>query len=218
MSIVELRREGEVFVLAMRAGENRFNRDFVDAVNAALDEVERSTGPAALVTTGEGKFYSNGLDLAWMTEQADAPAFVRDVEGVFARVLALPMITAAAINGHAFAAGAMLALAHDYRVMRGDRGYFCLPEIDINIPFTAGMNALIASRLSGPTLRETTLLGARVGGTDAVGMGIVDEAVAEDEVLARAVSLVAPHVGKTRATMAAIKREQHKATLEKLGR
>ena len=216
MSIVELRREGEVFVLSMRAGENRFNRDFVDAVNAALDEVEKSTGPAALVTTGEGKFYSNGLDLAWMTAQADAPAFVHDVEGVFARVLALPMITAAAINGHAFAAGAMLALAHDYRVMRADRGYFCLPEIDIDIPFTPGMNAMIASRLSGPTLRETTLVGARVGGTDAVRMGIVDEAVAENEVLARAVSLVAPHVGKTRATMAAIKREQHKTTLDKL--
>ena len=39
---------------------------FVDAMNEALDTVEGSSGPAALVTTGgEDKFYSNGLDLAW---------------------------------------------------------------------------------------------------------------------------------------------------------
>ncbi len=213
MSIVDLKREGDVFVLQMCAGENRFNGDFVSAVNAALDEVEASGGPAALVTTGEGKFYSNGLDLAWIGQQGDAHGFVREVEGIFARVLGLPMLTAAAINGHAFAAGAMLALAHDYRVMRNDRGYFCLPEIDIDIPFTPGMNALITSRLSGATLRETTLTGARVAAGDAVRMGIVDEAAEENEVLAKAVACVAPHTGKNRATMQAIKGEQHKRAL-----
>jgi enoyl-CoA hydratase/carnithine racemase len=201
----------------MKAGENRFNRDFVDSVNAALDEVEASSGPAALVTTGDGKFYSNGLDLAWMAEQDDARSFVGDVERVFARVLALPMITAAAINGHAFAAGAMLSLAHDYRVMRKDRGYFCLPEIDIDIPVTAGMNALITSRISGPALRETTLAGSRVGGEDAARLGIVDETVGENEVLRNAIAYVAPLAGKNRATMKAIKAEQHRATLALLG-
>jgi enoyl-CoA hydratase/carnithine racemase len=213
MSIVELKREGDVFVLAMRAGENRFNRGSVDAINAALDEVEASTGPASLVTTGEGKFYSNGLDLDWMAGIGDVTPFVRDVERVFARVLALPMITAAAINGHAFAAGAMIALAHDYRVMRADRGFFCLPEIDINIPFSPGMNALITTKLAGTVLRDATLTGARFGGTDAAERGIVDEAVSEDEVLPRAIALVAPHAGKNRDTMRAIKREQFKATL-----
>ena len=64
---IDVKREGEVFVLTMGNGENRFNRPFVTAFNAALDEVERSNGPAALVTVGgEEKFYSNGLDLDWM--------------------------------------------------------------------------------------------------------------------------------------------------------
>ena len=53
--MLDLRREGAVFVLTMRCGENRFNRPFLDALNAALDEVERSSGPAALVTTGAGQ-------------------------------------------------------------------------------------------------------------------------------------------------------------------
>jgi enoyl-CoA hydratase/carnithine racemase len=218
MSIVDLRREGDVFVLAMKNGENRFNRASIDAINGALDEVEASSGPAALVTVGEGKFYSNGLDLTWMAELEDAGAFVRDVEFVFARIMALSMVTAAAINGHAFAGGAMLALAHDYRIMRAGRGYFCLPEIDINIPFTPGMNALICARISGAALRETTLTGVRLDGADAARLGIVDAAVSDEaEVVARAVAAVAPHAGKNRATMQAIKREQFKSVLALLG-
>src|SRR5262245_51020594 len=60
MAFVDLRRDGDVFVLTMCDGENRFNRPSVDAWNAALDTVEASSGPAALVTTGTDKFFSNG--------------------------------------------------------------------------------------------------------------------------------------------------------------
>ena len=63
------------------------------------------------------------------------------VHELLARLLEIGVPTVAAIQGHAFAAGAMLALAHDERVMRADRGWSCLPEVDINIPFTPGMSA-----------------------------------------------------------------------------
>jgi enoyl-CoA hydratase/carnithine racemase len=72
------------------------------------------------------------------------------VEELLARVAALPMVTVAAIQGHAFAAGAMLTLACDFRVMRADRGFWCLPEADIGLAFSAGMTALIQSRLAAP--------------------------------------------------------------------
>lgn len=48
-------------------------------------------------------------------------------------MLTLPMPTVAAVTGHAFGGGALLAMAHDWRVMRGDRGYFCFPEVDIRL-------------------------------------------------------------------------------------
>ena len=70
--MIDLRRDGEVFVLEMQHAENRFRPDFVAAWNEALDEGEAAPGPRALVTTGSGKFYSNGLDLDWMTGEEPA--------------------------------------------------------------------------------------------------------------------------------------------------
>jgi len=45
-------------------------------------------------------------------------------------------------TGHAFAAGALLTLAHDYRVMRVGRGWFCLPEIKLKLVFSMDFLAL----------------------------------------------------------------------------
>jgi enoyl-CoA hydratase/carnithine racemase len=217
--MIELERQGAVFVLRMKEGENRLNREFLDGVNAALDEVERSEGEAALVTTGEGKFYSNGLDLAWLATGAEAPpAFLADVHRLFARLLRFPMATVAAINGHAFAAGAMFAIAHDFRVMRPDRGFVCLPEIDLAMgqPLTDGMYAVLGARLSPGALHELLITGRRYGGPEAAARGIVHEAPPEAEVLPRAIEIARELAGKDRATMAALKRGLHAAALTAL--
>jgi enoyl-CoA hydratase/carnithine racemase len=210
MSVVDVTREGAVFVLTMNAGENRFNRGFLDALNGALDEVERASGPAALVTVGgTEKFYSNGLDLAWLGSdegRESAATFVQEVIALFARMLAFPIPSVAAMNGHAFAAGGMLALAHDFRVMRADRGFFCLPEVDINVPLAPGMTALIQEKLSAKVVVETILTGVRLGGPQALERGIVDTAVAGPDVLPQAVARAAALADKDRSTYGALKR------------
>ena len=206
--MIDLRREGSVFVLTLQAGENRLNRPFLDALNRAFDTVEASPGPAALVTVGEEKFYSTGLDLDWLggAGQGEAPRFVNTVIALFARLVTLDVPTVAAINGHAFAAGGMLALAHDFRVMRADRGFFCLNEVDIGLPLHPGMVALVKSRLGAGVFRDVVLTGARIGGAEACERGIVDEAVPAAEVLPRAIARAATLAEKDRQTYAALKR------------
>lgn len=205
--MIDLERRGDVVILHMRNGENRFHLESIAALEAALDEVEKTEGAAALVTTGEGKFYSNGLDLDFVMNagQDTANAFIGRVLGVFARVLTFPMVTVAAVGGHAFAGGGMLALAHDFRVMRADRGYFCLPEVDLDLPLHPGMTALIQARLAVQTAHEAIVSGRRYGGTDALAAGIVEHAVAEAEVLPRAVEIAAALAGKAGETMRALK-------------
>jgi Delta3-Delta2-enoyl-CoA isomerase len=206
--VIELSREGNVFVLTMQSGENRFNRSFVEGFGSALDEVEAVTGSVALVTIGgTEKFYSNGLDLDWLQGEgrSEFGIFVERVIDLLARFVALPIPTVAALNGHCFAAGAMLALAHDYRVMRADRGYFCLNEVDIGLPLHPGMQALISARLNGRALRDCVLAGTRFGGADALDREIVDSAVSGDQVRAVALERAQALAAKDRATFAALK-------------
>lgn len=209
-----LDRQDDVFILDLGGDENRFHPDWIASVNAALDEVESADGARALVTTARGKFYSGGLDLEWLSTNTDRlQDYVVSVHELFARVLSLPAITVAALQGHTFAAGAMLSLAHDFRAMRADRGYWCLPEADINIPFTRAMSALIQSRLTPQTAHEAMLTARRYGGTDAETAGIVDRAVSEDLVRPTALEIAEAQAGKAGDTLAIIKARMHAPTL-----
>jgi Delta3-Delta2-enoyl-CoA isomerase len=212
-----LDRDGEVFLLNLGDDENRFNPRWLDDIDRILDQVEAAPLPRALVTVAVGKFWSNGLDLAWMAGNADGiDGLLADVHALFARLLAFPAPTVAAIGGHAFAAGAMLALAHDFRVMRVDRGFFCLPEIDIQLPFTPGMAALIRARLSPATAHEAMTTGRRYGGSDALVAGIVDAVAPEDEVVASALTLAGSLAAKDGPTLATIKSRMYPDALAAL--
>jgi enoyl-CoA hydratase/carnithine racemase len=212
-----LDRQDDVFVLDLGDTENRFHPDWLTATNALLDQVEDADGARSLVTTATGKFFSNGLDLDWLMANGDhAIEYVATVHELFARVLSLPIITVAALQGHTFAAGAMLSLAHDFRVMRADRGFWCLPEVDINIPFTPGMSALIQARLPQPAMHEAMTTGRRYGGTDALAAGVVDRAVAEDAVRSTAVEIATANTGKAGPTLGAIKARMYAPALDLL--
>ena len=193
-----------VAVLTLGDDENRFSHTWLDEVEAALDQVVAAGTP--LVSIGGGRFYSNGLDLEWaMAHPDEFVAYAQRVEVLLARVLALPVPTVAAVNGHAFGAGAMLAVAHDWRLMRAARGFFCLPEVDIDIPFTPGMAALLQAKLSPRTAVDAMTTGARFGGTEAAAAGIVDGVGTEEGLLADAIAKAAPLGGKKAATLSAIK-------------
>lgn len=214
-----LERQDDVFILDIGDGENRFHPDWVTAVHQALDEVEQAEGPRALVTAARGKFFSNGLDLDWLMANADrTKEYVGSVQSIFARVLTLPVTTVAALQGHTFAAGAMLSLAHDFRVMRADRGFWCLPEVDIQIPFTIGMSALIQARLAPQSAHEAMTTGRRYGGQEALAAGIVEHAVDEQSVRRTAVEIAQAHATKAGPTLATIKTRMYAPVLEALAR
>ncbi len=217
--MIDLDREGEVFVLRMDAGENRFSADFTPALNRALDEVEAASGPKALVTIGTGKFYSNGLDLDEMMRggtPAHAQSYLQSVLAVLGRVLVFPTITVAAVNGHAFGAGAQMAVAHDFRLMRSDRGFYCLPEIDMRVPLHAGMVELLKARIPARTVHEVLVTGKRWGGAEAAARAIVDEAVTEEQLLPRALEIAAALTSKADPVLGTIKKSIYPQVLEAL--
>ena len=217
---ITLTRIGDVFVLNMGDGENRFNAESVAALNASLDDVARvATGEEpeqiALVTTGSGKIFSNGIDLEWMLgcEPSDIEAFMQGMLGVWARVMSLPIPTVAAINGHAFAGGAMFSLAHDHVLMREDRGYWCVNEALLGLPFAPGMQSILQARLPAPTARRAMLTAHRFGAAEAIEAGIADGAHPLEELESAAVELAQSLVHTASATLGRIKEDMYAPTL-----
>ncbi|SPM39819.1 Enoyl-CoA hydratase/carnithine racemase [Mycobacterium numidiamassiliense] len=199
-----LNYRGTIAVLELGTDENRFSPEWLETIDTHLDAAE--TEAQALVTTGVGKFYSYGLDLDWLGANTDRGEwYVGTVQKLFARILAFPLPTLAAVNGHAFGAGAMLAIAHDYRIMRSDRGYFCFPEVDIPIPFTPGMAALIQAKLPPQTAVTAMTTGHRYGGPEAAAAAVVDDTATEGEIIDAAVNRITPIAGKDPGTVGAIK-------------
>ncbi|XP_061189926.1 uncharacterized protein LOC133197747 isoform X2 [Saccostrea echinata] len=174
---VEFHNDG-CALIRMQNGQNRWNLTTLSQLNNALDEVERNKSASILVTTGEGKFYSNGIDLDWLNSTGRSSDAGRQFYTVLLdtlwRVMHFPIPTVAAINGHCFAGGAFLALCHDYRVMRSDRGWISWNETLISLRITDSLSEILERKLNIEALRESVIFAKRLTGPEALKLKIVD--------------------------------------------
>jgi enoyl-CoA hydratase/carnithine racemase len=214
----QLDRDGDVFILDLGDDENRTSNAWLDEFHAALDEIENTSGPKALVTAGRGKCYSQGLDVEFMAANPDEvkPYVIRNQQLCY-RLLTFGAPTVAAVNGHAFGAGAFMVISHDYAVMRSDRGFICWPEAMLKMVFPVGYTELNRSLMTPSTFRESMIAGRRYGGDDAVAADLVDTAVTEDEVLPKAIEMAAPLAELDSRTMGRNKKMLHRHLEEPLG-
>ncbi|XP_048743456.1 uncharacterized protein LOC125656873 [Ostrea edulis] len=172
-------------LLTMRNGQNRWNLTTLKEFNDALDEVEKSESARILVTTGEGRFYSNGIDVNWLKTQSrdtSAKYFTALLDTMW-RVIHFPLPTVAAINGHCFAGGAFLALCHDYRVMRSDRGWISWNETLISLRIPGQLFEILERKLNREALRESVIFAKRITGPEAVKLRIVDKIETETNLI-----------------------------------
>ncbi|KAJ1653837.1 hypothetical protein GGF38_005058 [Coemansia sp. RSA 25] len=196
-----------LFVLHLSNGpENRITLQLISEIMQALDYIDQqldnlsgedAAKGGALVTTGTGKFYSNGLAIE--DAMAIGDDFYLPYMRMLARMLTYRVPTVAAINGHAFAGGCMFAMAHDYRVMRADRGWIAMNEIDLGIPLIPGMAAIVKCKINDQNaLRDCVLSARRFKALDAVAAGFVDKAVEENQLIDTAIQYARALAPKTR--------------------
>ncbi|KAJ4721017.1 enoyl-CoA delta isomerase 1, peroxisomal-like [Melia azedarach] len=176
-----LEKRGNIYLLTITGpGEHRLEPILIDAIRSALDRIksETTTSSSALITTAEGKFFSNGLDLAWMQLiPSNLQLMSRKFRSLISDLISLPMPTIAAITGHASAAGLILALSHDYILMRKDRGFLYMSELDVRLKIPPWSMALIESKVGNPKVqREIVLRAARLTAKEGEKWGIIDAA------------------------------------------
>ncbi|MDG2114115.1 MAG: enoyl-CoA hydratase/isomerase family protein [Actinomycetota bacterium] len=195
--MIELERHDDVFVLTMVDDENRWNTSFTKAFEAAIDEVAASEGAAAMVTASANeKFFSNGLDLEWVTSKGehrggDRKVFADEYMKFAAKLITLPVPTVCAVNGHAFGAGFMIALCHDIRIMREDRGFMCANEAELGFAIPVPELSLFHHKIPAPSFHETVVLAKRWSGPAAKAAGFVESVVPRELVLEAAIDRAA---------------------------
>ncbi|KAI0261493.1 ClpP/crotonase [Gloeopeniophorella convolvens] len=215
--------------------DNRLTKIMLnDALKPALATVEREwrkeraegksrkdkdAGTAALIIVGrlsQDKFFSNGFDFPSVL--ADPAWFPATFDPLLLHLLTFPIPTVAAINGHCFAAGAMIALACDYRVMTDGakrNAWMCMNEIDFGAAWPVSFAALVRAKVSA--IRKMAFEGHRFTPSEALNGGLVDEIVAggTQSVLKRARELATEKAPKAReGVWGVIKAEIYRPVIE----
>ncbi len=220
MAVVDYTLKKQIAVISLDSGENRFNPDFIKRLLDVLDDIEHRTSATVVVAhSTHDKIFSNGIDLEWLSpilqngETHRAKDFFRLLNRLFVRMLSFPAITIGAINGHAFAGGAIFSSTFDFRFMQTGRGFFCLPEIDINIPFLPGMNAILGKAIPRYQLDLMELTGARLTAEECEAHHIILKACPPETLIADAMRF-AEALNKKRETIAEMKRRLNRKIIQ----
>jgi enoyl-CoA hydratase/carnithine racemase len=98
--------------------------------------------------------------------------------------------------------------------MRDDRGFFCLPEVDLNMTLTVRMNELVCSKLSPNAIRAALLTGERLTADRALELEVVDAIGGLDKLEELGLDVAGPMMGKNRRSLAGLKRGFNQPIIE----
>ena len=197
MAIETFRHDGGIIELRLaRTPVNALDPALCSALQSAIAEAVAG-GATGLVLSGNEKVFSAGLDVPHLLSLGDDRTALRAAWGAFfdaARALAgAPAPVVAAITGHAPAGGCVLALCCDYRVMAKSEDparpfRLGLNETQVGLVAPAGIQHLMERVIGKHRAGVLLATGELVDADKALAIGLVDELVAADQVLARSVA------------------------------
>jgi 3-hydroxyacyl-CoA dehydrogenase/enoyl-CoA hydratase/3-hydroxybutyryl-CoA epimerase len=174
---------------------NIFDRATLEELNAHLDVIERdSTLRGVVLTSAKPAIFIAGADLHSLSA-APMNALREMVEfgqRVFSRLAALPLPTAAAIHGAALGGGFEVCLACDFRFATPDKATkLGLPEVQLGILPAWGGSTRLPRLIGLPKALDLILAGKTVAAKQALKLGMVDDLVPHESLLAVALAKVA---------------------------
>jgi enoyl-CoA hydratase len=193
-------REAGVHLLTLdRPPANAITPTLLNDLSAALDAAREDDAVRAVVLTGEGRFFSAGLDLrggidfqALSSTGAPTDPFL-PLRACLLNFLRFPKPTVAMLRGHAIAGGLILVLACDYRLGLDDDYRIGLNEVAIGASFPKAAVEIVRLRLTHQQASELLLGAALYPAGQAARLGVVDELLPadpfEDTVFRRAARL-----------------------------
>lgn len=187
-------RDGAVAVVRVEREEalGALSRSMLEALGLYLSELRGDASVRSLVVTGTGRGFITGADINEYNgvSREQFEAYQRLGREVFSSLASLPQPVVAAVNGYAFGGGFELVLSCDV-VFAATTASFALPEVKLGlIPGGAGTQRLV--RAVGPrATKDLVMTGRRIRAAEAQQMGLVQQVVEPDQLLAASVKYAA---------------------------
>ncbi len=224
MANIDLELHDKVALVTMGEADNKLNIGMVQSLLETLDKIEKETAALTLVVrSGHSHIWTNGFDIDWILaslekgNSADVRRFlVMDLE-LRKRLLTYPLITIAALNGHTFGGGAVFSCCFDFRFIRSDRGFFCIPVIDRQYPILPGTRELLRSVFPAYVIKDLILTGRRLTGLECVSSHVVSAAFGNEEMMDRVMAFAAG-LNKSRGIVGEMKKVLNGPIIELIDR
>lgn len=221
MSNVSWQKDGSVAIMTMNNGGNLNNPEWARDMLTTYTEIESDQEIKALVlTSNDSKNFCLGVDVEWVynkQQAGDYPAISDWLYAngeVFRAMMMAPFPTIAAVTGHAFGNGAMLAGACDFRFMRADRGYLCFPEVDLGIQLAPSMIKWMQRIMPYHLLQRMLLSGDRITAPELEKHGAIIKACENAEKTLEEAVVFAKKFNKSRTTLLEMKNRLYKPILD----
>ncbi len=193
LQTLKISRDGAIATVTLnRPPANAINLQLCLDLIAALDELEADPAIDAMVLTGRPKMFSAGLDVIelYALDRAGMAAFWTNFCEAFTRLYETPLATVAAIAGHAPAGGCVLSIACDHRVMAQGRFKIGLNEVAVGLAAPRFLCRVFTGVVGQRNAEKMLPVGAMVDPEGALAVGLVDEIVPIDDVMAASVAFL----------------------------
>lgn len=185
-------RNDNLLILTLARGKaNALNSALVEELYTAVTAAAADDTVRGLVLASDRpRFFSSGFDIreVFGYDRAGMTAFFGRFVDLYETLYRLPKPVVAALSGHTFAGGAILAIACDFRIMaEGDFG-FALNEINLGLSISPTMCHMLADAVGVARGREIMLFGEALTPARALEIGLVRELAPAGEVRDRAIA------------------------------
>jgi enoyl-CoA hydratase/carnithine racemase len=193
--IKEKVEDGIAIITLSHGGTNSITLETLRQIDAVVKKVNEDDALKGIVLTGEGRFFSSGFhlpDFIGFKEYEEICKWFDEEEQLLLNYFTCKKPVVCAMNGHSAAAGLIWAFASDYRIIKNHpKIKLGMSEIKIGLPLSIAQSAVVRFGLDSDKIyRDVMYFGDMVGVDKALELGIVDEIVEEENLVARAKEIV----------------------------